>query len=336
MEETPSARNKDWHIYRGYEENKDENPLDRLPEPPPWRLYKNRSLRDTFSITEREIELVNAALYLRRPLLITGPPGTGKSSLAIDIARQLNLGEVIKWAINSRSSVQESLYKYDAIERLRQQNQLATTDKIQNNLVDFLRLGELGTAFADSKLRRPRVLLIDEIDKSDIDLPNDLLHILEDGVFEIPELIRMNLGDDVLIRHHKGKGQCSISKGRVECEDFPFVIITSNGERDLPGPFLRRCISLNIMPPDVERLIKITSNHLERLDSEQKAKVRQLAQEIFDRREKDGEYVATDQLLNAAFLEQAGFDLGSAIEKSDFDTVTLKEYILKAIGRIKS
>ena len=126
--------------------------------------------------------MVNTALFLRRPLLITGKPGSGKSTLAHSVAYELNLGPVLRWPITTRSTLQDGLYRYDAIARLHEASLRGGTPKIG----PFVQLGPLGTAMVPT--RWPRVLLIDEIDKSDIDLPNDLLNIFEEGEFEIPEL----------------------------------------------------------------------------------------------------------------------------------------------------
>src|SRR5262249_51195672 len=155
----------------------------RLPDPPTWRDFHARRSRQTrgknYKPSDREVEMVNAALYLRRPLLITGNPGSGKSSLAYSVAWQLNLGNVLWWPINSRSTLQEGLYNYDALGRLRDLN----IEKIESDQDDdgdgktaekrsaaermgrYIRLGPLGTALYGGE--KPRVLLIDEIDKSD-------------------------------------------------------------------------------------------------------------------------------------------------------------------------
>ena len=109
----------DWRIYRGVTTPHDG--MDQLPPPPPWRDFNKLAATrgTTFQATAHEVELVNAALYLRRPLLVTGPPGTGKSSLAYAVAWELRLGDVLRWSINSRSTLGEGLYQYDALARLR-------------------------------------------------------------------------------------------------------------------------------------------------------------------------------------------------------------------------
>lgn len=268
----------DWKVFRG------DKALDELPPAPPWRDFKShrRKTGHNFLIDDTVTELVNAAIYLRRPLLITGPPGTGKSSLAYTVAQELGLGEVLAWPINSRSVLKDALYRYDPIERLRfKQAEQAQAHPISQ----YLRLGPLGTAFATSRPHRPRVLLIDEIDKSDIDLPNDLLHIFEDGRFEIPEITRLGQ-TSVEILDHTGQ-LVPLDSGQLICEEFPIVFITSNGERELPSPFLRRCLSLPIRPPSAERLLQIAEGHLRELahmDDETiqtaKATIRQLADAI--------------------------------------------------------
>jgi MoxR-like ATPase len=313
----------DWKIFTGKLEPHDG--IKRLPPPPPWRdfdgeVMKGRKLNSKsgeagapsftartrgqtfqFDVDDKDgvIAMVNAALYLRRPLLITGKPGTGKSSLVHAVAHELKLGDALEWPINSRSALQHGLYEYDAVGRLRGV-QLGEGDKIEK----YLRLGPLGSAFIPSE--RPRALLIDEIDKSDLDLPNDLLNIFEQGHFTIPELKR--LGGTREIEDHTGKWAFKIADGQVRCHAFPFVVMTSNGEREFPLPFLRRCLSLKMADPDVEVLKKIVRAHL-REEISAEAEVRIVK---FDERLRNRENLATDQLLNAVFLLKG---LGKADQK---------------------
>src|SRR5262249_6013195 len=126
---------------------------------------------------------------------------------------------------------------------------------------EFLRLGPLGTAFLPRRL--PRALLIDELDKSEADLPNDLLNIFEDGGYTILERGRWRTHPPKVSVFTDDPGQsAAIADGRVLCQAFPMIVITSNGERDFPPAFLRRCLRLEMQPPDAEQLVKMAANHL--------------------------------------------------------------------------
>jgi MoxR-like ATPase len=198
------------------------------------------------------LNAVNAALHLRRPLLITGKPGAGKTSLAYTVAHELKLGIVLSWPINARSTLSDGLYRYDAVARL-QDAQLQAQRQRANQMGDYIRLGPVGTAFLPSQL--PRVLLIDEIDKCDINLPNDLLDLFEEGRYEIPELVRYNNeSESVDVRTADADVFATIKSGRVFCREFPFVVMTSNGERDFPPAFLRRCIRLKMPDPSQNKI----------------------------------------------------------------------------------
>ena len=291
----------DWKIFKG---NNTQDTNWTLPEPPSWRDFNNsnsdpkKRRAETFQARSEEIDLVNAALYLRRPLLVTGKPGTGKTSLAYAVAYELGLGEVLHWPITTRTTLKDGLYNYDAIGRLQDAKD---KDKDKDNLAEigkYINLSSLGTALLPSE--KPRVLLIDEIDKSDIDLPNDLLHIFEEGEFEIPELRRIaDKLDRVEVQTAYKDQKATIEKGRIRCTSFPFVILTSNGERDFPPPFLRRCIRLNIQEPDKTELERIVKAHLQ-LDDELSEKADNLIEQFLKKRQ-NGE-LATDQLLNAVYL----------------------------------
>jgi MoxR-like ATPase len=248
-----------------------------------------------FGLKQRELELINAAIYLRRPLMVTGRPGTGKSSLASAIAHELGLGQVLEWPITTRSTLQEGLFEYDAIARAQEGHARDLSE-----IGQYLRLGPLGTALLPSK--RPRVLLIDEIDKGDIDLPNDLLHVFEKGWFEIPPLVRLPDAHSIVrVRPHDSTGKddvVELERGRVRCLEFPIVLLTSNGERDFSPAFLRRCIRLDIQAPDAQSLAHIIR---ELLGPTESGKAEEFIQLFLERQKKD-EVLATDQLLNAMYL----------------------------------
>jgi MoxR-like ATPase len=244
---------------------------------------------------------VNAAILLRRPLLITGTPGCGKTSLAYAIAHELRLGRVLCWPITPRSEVREGLYRYEALDRLRDSQ---PGSKV--SAAEFITLGPLGTAFLP--FDAPRVLLIDELDKSDLQLPNELLHLFEEGSFEIPQLRRE-------ARHPSEGGaevdtddpgcRALIQAGRVQCREFPIVVMTSNRERDFPPAFHRRCIRVDMPVPSLdETLLDVARQHfgddLAAAGLDEKTARKQIESFLGD----DGRPPdrATDQLLNALHL----------------------------------
>lgn len=334
---------EDWKLYTGG--RRPHGRIDELPPPPGWRPMRadrrdvqprgwpdphdestwsagSTPLRGkSFDATESIVQLVNAALYLRRPLLLTGRPGSGKSSLVDAVAYELCLGQPLRWAVNSRSGLREALYQYDAIGRLQDEKALADGGNgtsegsvardaaLAGRIGRYVRLGPLGTALLPTS--RPRALLIDEIDKGDIDLPNDLLNVFEEGEFEIPELSRLTTSDPVTVMTSDRSGQPTalVRNGQVRCRQFPFIVLTSNGEREFPAPFLRRCLRLEMPNPtgnrpeddndEGRRLRRIVELHFS------KAQVRRAAAVIdsFIERVKTGsEQLATDQLLNAVYF----------------------------------
>jgi MoxR-like ATPase len=320
-----------WGIYKGNGKPRDWDDKE-LPAPPAWRTFQNRMQTHgaTYQPEPEEIEIVNAALYLRRPLLITGKPGIGKSSLAYAVAHELKLGRVLEWSITTRSTLHEGLYHYDAIGRLQeaqmrlQQAQMRHLQQqgaqaaipaqqqqpAQPYIGNYIRLGPLGTALLPRK--RPRVLLIDEIDKSDIDLPNDLLHVFEKGEFIIPELARLAEPNvEVMTDDGDQDERVTIEQGRVRCDAFPFVIFTSNGEREFPPAFLRRCLQITMHLPAAkeerkQKLLKIIeqhfAHHLQRYpDDDILQRADPLIDEFLQRLDR-GDTLATDQLLNAIYL----------------------------------
>ena len=183
-------------------------------------------------ITTEDLEMaVNAAINLEKPLLVKGEPGTGKTELAKQVAKKLGL-KLFEWNIKSTTKAHQCLYEYDAVSRLRD-SQLG--DKKVNDIKNYIKKGTIWSAFSSEERA---VLLIDEIDKADIEFPNDLLHELDKMkflVYETGEVISAN--------------------------KRPIVIITSNNEKELPDAFLRRCFFHYIQFPDQETLSKIINVH---------------------------------------------------------------------------
>jgi MoxR-like ATPase len=309
-----------WPIYRGHGEPHDG--ILELPGPPNWRNFgelpaggqllpaavevaTSRILGERSKFREasqHEITLVNTALLLRRPLLVTGVAGVGKSSLAYDVAYELQLGRVLRWSINSRTTLNSGLYHYDPISRLAEENarqfagEAQTVDVGGSSVGRHVRLGPLGTALLPSAI--PRVLLIDEIDKSDYDLPNDLLDVFESGSFQIEELARLaDPAHDISVRTDDPGRMVSITGGLVRCASFPIIILTSNGEREFPAAFLRRCVQLDLGPPDRQQLQAILRAQI---GEEACDDAEALINDFIGRRDKA--LISMDQLLNAVFL----------------------------------
>ena len=189
------------------------------------------SSTDQYIATDGLIEAVNASITLEKPLLIKGEPGTGKTKLAEEIALKFNT-EIIKWNIKSTTKAHQGLYEYDAVSRLRD-SQLGD-DKV-NNVANYIKRGVLWHSFVSKK--KP-VLLIDEIDKADIEFPNDLLQELDSMEFFVYETGEF-----------------------IKAKQRPIVIITSNNEKDLPDAFLRRCFFHYINFPDMSTLEQIIKVH---------------------------------------------------------------------------
>ena len=174
---------------------------------------------------------VNAAITLQRPLLVKGEPGTGKTMLAEQVAEALG-ADLLQWHVKSTTKAQQGLYEYDAVSRLRD-SQLGD-DKV-NDISNYIVKGKLWEAFISEK---PCVLLIDEIDKADIEFPNDLLLELDKMEFFVYE-----------------------TKETVVAKSRPIIIITSNNEKELPDAFLRRCFFHFIKFPDREQMVEIVDAH---------------------------------------------------------------------------
>ena len=193
---------------------------------------------DNYVATEDLYMAVNAAITLEKPLLVKGEPGTGKTLLATEIARALNRN-IIEWHIKSTTKAQQGLYEYDAVARLRD-SQLG--DDRVHDISNYILQGKLWEAFSAEE--QP-VLLIDEIDKADIEFPNDLLLELDRMEFYVYE-----------------------TKEVVKARNRPILIITSNNEKELPDAFLRRCFFHYIRFPDLETMQSIVSVHYPGLKKE--------------------------------------------------------------------
>jgi len=306
--------NKDWHIFEGQGKSKKKENI-KFPPAPPWRQIKSK-IANKYVIDKdsEELNVVNAGIYLKRPILITGKPGIGKSSLAYAIKEELGL-ELVKWEITTKTTLKDGLYSYDAIARLREVSLKSKDDNAKDTEInDYLFLGALGYAFDNpTKGSKPKVLLIDEIDKSDIDLPNDLLHIFEDMEFLIPELERADKkgkGIKIFPMHKKKsqKGKASkIKNGKVVChpDNFPIILMTSNDEREFPPAFLRRCIRLDMEAPSEKRLRKIIEGYYEddvkNITPSQKEMMDKIIK-VFQNTNEEKYTLSTDQLLNAMQL----------------------------------
>ena len=174
---------------------------------------------------------VNAAVTLRRPLLVKGEPGTGKTVLAHEIAKAVD-APLIEWNVKSTTKAHQGLYEYDAVARLRD-GQLG--DERVHDISNYIKKGKLWEAFEAPQLP---VLLIDEIDKADIEFPNDLLQELDRMSFDVYE-----------------------TQQRIEAKERPIVVITSNNEKELPDAFLRRCFFHYISFPDRDTMREIIEVH---------------------------------------------------------------------------
>ena len=202
---------------------------------------------DDYIASPELMQTVNVAMTLSRPLLIKGEPGTGKTMLALSIARGLDM-PLVAWNIKSTTKAQDGLYVYDTVQRL-YDGQFG--DGEVSDIAHYIKLGKLGEAFTGEQRS---VLLIDEIDKADIEFPNDLLWELDQMEFYIPE-----------------------THETIKAAQRPVVIITSNAEKELPDAFLRRCVFHFIEFPDDEMMARIVRVHHPGLDK----KLLQLAMQAF-------------------------------------------------------
>ena len=250
---------------------------------------------DNYVVTKELMNAVNVAIALEKPLLIKGEPGTGKTMLAEAIADSLGM-ELIIWGIKSTTKAQEGLYVYDTVQRL-YDSQFG-----EGNVADikqYIKLGKLGEAFSSDK---QVVLLIDEIDKADLEFPNDLLWELDKMEFYINE-----------------------TKETIRTKHRPIVIITSNAEKELPDAFLRRCIFHYIEFPNKEKMEEIINVHFGDIDKKLSEKALEAFYEI---REMDDlqKKPSTSELLDwIQALMISGVNIKNLKEEMPFIGVLLKK-----------
>lgn len=250
---------------------------------------------DDYVVTKELMNAVNVSIALKKPLLIKGEPGTGKTMLAEAIANALDM-KLIIWGIKSTTKAQEGLYVYDTVQRL-YDSQFGEGDV--SDISRYIKLGKLGEAFTSDK---QVVLLIDEIDKADLEFPNDLLWELDKMEFYINE-----------------------TKETITTKHRPIVIITSNAEKELPDAFLRRCIFHYIEFPDKEKMEEIIKVHYGDIDE----KLRENALEAFyEIRKMDDlqKKPSTSELLDwIQALMISGVDVDDLSKEMPFVGVLLKK-----------
>lgn len=250
---------------------------------------------DKYVVTSELMNAVNVSIALEKPLLIKGEPGTGKTMLAEAIADALDM-ELIIWGIKSTTKAQEGLYVYDTVQRL-YDSQFGEGNV--SDISQYIKLGKLGEAFTSDK---QVVLLIDEIDKADLEFPNDLLWELDKMEFYINE-----------------------TKETVKTKHRPIVIITSNAEKELPDAFLRRCIFHYIEFPNKEKMEEIVKVHFGDIDRKLSEKALEAFYELrgMDDLQKKP---STSELLDwVQALMISGVDINNLKKEMPFVGVLLKK-----------
>ena len=250
---------------------------------------------DKYVVTEELKNAVNVSIALQKPLLIKGEPGTGKTMLAEAIADALDM-DLLIWGIKSTTKAQEGLYIYDTVQRL-YDSQFGEGDVA--DIAQYIKLGKLGEAFASDK---QVVLLIDEIDKADLEFPNDLLWELDKMEFYINE-----------------------TKETIKTKHRPIVIITSNAEKELPDAFLRRCIFHYIEFPDAEKMEEIIKVHFDDVDANLCEKAMEAFYEIREMRDVQKKPSTSELLDWLQALIISGVDAETIKDKIPYLGVLLKK-----------
>lgn len=295
-----------WELFTGSGiPHRDDSGSQAWQRIPPLRSWRHRAsggepaTAPVFEMPDGLADAVNAALHLRRPLLLSGSPGSGKSTLVDLIAAELELGAVLRWHITSRSTLAEGLFEYDALGRLHATQVAQGTDDVRKQAdaaaANFVTLGPLGTALAAGQVR---AVLVDEIDKSDLDLPGDLLNVMENGEFTIPVLARANSDRPFTVSGADGAHYAVDPDGVVRRRHFPVIVFTSNGERAFSPPFLRRCVRFTMPQADRDRLTRIIAAHL----SSAAATAEDRAIADFAERLRKSDRLAINQILEFVYL----------------------------------
>lgn len=250
---------------------------------------------DNYVVSQELMNAVNVSIALAKPLLIKGEPGTGKTMLAESIATALNKNLII-WGIKSTTKAQEGLYLYDTVQRL-YDSQFGEGDV--GNIKKYIKLGKLGEAFTSEE--QP-VLLIDEIDKADLEFPNDLLWELDKMEFYISE-----------------------TKETIKTINRPIVIITSNAEKELPDAFLRRCVFHYIEFPDQERMEEIIKVHYGDIEKKLLANAMQTFYSIREMRDIQKKPSTSELLDWLKALMLSGVDVSKIAKEIPFVGTLLKK-----------
>jgi len=249
---------------------------------------------DTYISTDELSMAVDAAVKLERPLLVKGEPGTGKTLLAHAIAEGLGM-ELISWHVKSTSKAQDGLYVYDTVQRL---NDSRFGDGDVSDIGKYIKLGPLGQAFS---YKEQCILLLDEIDKADMEFPNDLLHELDRMSFHVNE-----------------------TDEEITAQERPVIIITSNYEKELPDAFLRRCVFHFITFPDAAQMETIVRVHHPNVEN---ALLQQVLAKFYWIRQQPEirKHPSTSELVDwIAALQRSGITDEALIEKLPFLGVLLK------------